>query len=81
MKSLYLVDLDKLSLSHLDMFKAIVNKDIDLPLSSILPFEIFLEPSRKGAFELARKRVKSELSLKNFWVIYMVMELMFGAGY
>lgn len=42
-KSLKLVDLEKVQLYHLDLFKSIVYKNVEFALIKILPFEIFLE--------------------------------------
>ena len=44
MHSLKLIDLEKVQLHHLDVFKAIFYKEIDYSVSRILPFEIFLIP-------------------------------------
>lgn len=45
MRSLKLVDLQKIEFCHLDVFKAIVYKEVEYSLSRILPFEIFLTPN------------------------------------
>lgn len=53
-RSLKLVDLEKLELYHLDVFKAIVYKEIAYSISRILPFEVFLTKNLDQAFELSR---------------------------
>ena len=79
-KATHLVDSQKVPLYHIDIFKQICAKELEFPLARLLPFEVFLTPGDKQAFTQARKRISSEITVQNFWVVFFAIEMMFGEG-
>lgn len=79
-KATYLVDSQKIKLHRIDTFRHIYGKNIEFQLSKIIPFDTFLIEDETEAFEKSRKRIKGELNVRNFWLIYIIIEMMFGKG-
>lgn len=80
LKGLKHVDLEKIKLYHLDEFKSILHESLDYPIQRIIDFKVFTIQDPIHAFDEIENKIRSEINLQNFWVIYLIVEIMFGVG-
>jgi hypothetical protein len=59
----------------------VINLELEFEVEKLLPFEFFLTADYDRCYQLIKEnQLLKKLSIKNFWTIYIVMEILLSKG-